>query len=513
MRRPGTPDIDPAEKRHHQRIDRLMWMPAGLHLALCLAVGLYTGTLLLALLFAAIAFPLVALLQWRLPGHALNGFAMAALFMGLSALLIEQSGGLIEAHFSIFIMLSALILYSDWRVIVFGAALIAVHHLVFTWLQSLGMVSLYAGLGEHAHHDGAALVVCLLQHAGAVVVHAVILSYLAQVLNRMIQDGLRVAAFAEQAGQGRLDATFNDQERRRPTLAAVHTMQDRVAATLLKAQATGHEVGNLSDALFTGQAGLRQQAERNAAQVERVSASATELSATTRESAAEASQVRELAAEAAGHARRSQAEVDTLQRAMQTLEANASGIAGLLKDIDEITFQTNLLALNASVEAARAGEEGRGFAVVAGEVRKLSQRTRDTADQIRTRIRETEESVQAGVNGTHTANQAMARVLTAFDQVAERLLGIDGASQQQHQGIEELEGSVLEMQASLQHSTQALDEAHASAERLASAAAELMEAVGFFKLGGHAAQSATVDRTDRQVAPLAASDTLAPSQA
>ena len=105
-----SPPSPRADNDHRRRIDRLMWMPAGFHLALCLAVGAYSGTLLLAIAFGAITFPLVALLQWRMPGHGINGFVMAALFMGLSALLIEQSGGQIEAHFSIFIMLSALIL-------------------------------------------------------------------------------------------------------------------------------------------------------------------------------------------------------------------------------------------------------------------------------------------------------------------------------------------------------------------------------------------------------------------
>ncbi|SFT91446.1 methyl-accepting chemotaxis protein [Halomonas saccharevitans] len=469
---------------HRQRIDRLMWMLAGLHLALCLAVGLYNGTLPLALGFGATAFPLVALLQWRLPQGA-GGFLMAALFMGLSALLIEQSDGQIEAHFSIFIMLSALIPYSDWRVIVCGAVVIAVHHILFTWLQYLGVVNLYAGM---AHHDAAALVVCLLQHAGAVVVQAVILGYLARMLDRMVQDGLRVARFAEQAGQGRLDIPFSDEERRRETLAAVASMQQRVASTLLKAQATGHEVSDLSDTLFAGQAGLRGQAERNAAQVERVSTSATELSATTRESAAEASRVRELAGEAAEHARGGQQEVLALQHSMQELSTNAAGIAELLGDIDEITFQTNLLALNASVEAARAGEQGRGFAVVAGEVRQLAQRTRETAEQIRSRIRQNDDSVQAGVSRTRIAGEAMTQVLGAFDQVAQRLREIDGASQQQHQGIEELESSVLEMQGSLQHSSRALDEAHATAEKLSEAAGELMDAVGSFRLGTPSAE-------------------------
>ena len=45
--------------------------------------------------------------------------------------------------------------------------------------------------------------------------------------------------------------------------------------------------------------------------------------------------------------------------------------------IESVTAQTNLLALNASIEAGRAGEYGRGFAVVAGEVRKLSEATKN----------------------------------------------------------------------------------------------------------------------------------------
>ncbi|MGM1052579.1 MAG: methyl-accepting chemotaxis protein [Pseudomonadota bacterium] len=468
---------------HYRRIDRLMWMPALMLLALCLALGVYNGTWPLALGFTVLVLPPIALLQWRLPEHPANGFAKAALYMALAALLIEQSGGVIEAHFSIFIMLSALILYSDWRVIAFGAAVIAVHHALFTWLQALGMVSLYAGLGEHAQHAGSALLVCLLQHGGAVVAQALILGYLSLVLRGQLRDGMRVASFAERAGQGRLDDVFSPRDLGRPTLAAINTMQQRVASALHQVRNTASEVGDLGDALASSQAQLSDQAERNAGQVARVSASTTQLSATTRESASETARVRDLAEAAAGHARNGQQEVKALGDAMTQLESDAAGIAALLGDIDEITFQTNLLALNASVEAARAGDQGRGFAVVAGEVRQLSQRTQEIAESIRTRIRETDKSVQAGANRTRTASDAMTEVLGAFEQVAARLVEIDGASREQHLGIEELEGSVLEMQSALQASRQALSASHANAERLAEAASSLLAAVGTFRLG------------------------------
>ncbi|WP_017316467.1 methyl-accepting chemotaxis protein [Mastigocladopsis repens] len=64
--------------------------------------------------------------------------------------------------------------------------------------------------------------------------------------------------------------------------------------------------------------------------------------------------------------------------------------------VADLANQTNMLALNAGVEAARAGEHGKGFAVVAGEIRKLADQSRKSADRIHLLVNE----VQAAINST-----------------------------------------------------------------------------------------------------------------
>ena len=52
---------------------------------------------------------------------------------------VTEARGMLELHFGVFVVLAFLLVYLDWKVIVFGAALIAVHHVVFDRLQAAGM--------------------------------------------------------------------------------------------------------------------------------------------------------------------------------------------------------------------------------------------------------------------------------------------------------------------------------------------------------------------------------------
>jgi len=107
------------------------------------------------------------------------------------------------------------------------------------------------------------------------------------------------------------------------------------------------------------------------------------------------------------------------------IQEMASVIAGIAE-------QTNLLAMNAAIEAAHAGEYGRGFAVVADEIRKLSEASARSSEQIAGDIRVVTEKIRMAIDAK-SATQA------AFQSIKERISTVSSSVAEIHANVDEVQ--------------------------------------------------------------------------
>lgn len=103
--------------------------------------------------------------------------------------------------------------------------------------------------------------------------------------------------------------------------------------------------------------------------------------------------------------------MDDIAGRADTLGSRSREIYRVLDLIREIAQETHILSLNAAIEAAAAGEHGDRFSVVADEVRRLSERSRESIESVRSLLDEFTGAIRAVVVSTEEGSKAAAQVL------------------------------------------------------------------------------------------------------
>ncbi len=208
--------------------------------------------------------------------------------------------------------------------------------------------------------------------------------------------------------------------------------------------------------------------------------------------------------DAADHGNREMAQ---MMASMNELKKSSDQIAKIIKVIDEIAFQTNILALNAAVEAARAGEAGMGFAVVAEEVRNLAQRSAQAAKDTAAMIENNIELAGKGVSVSERVQEALSTITQQAKKVNELMEEIVVASQEQSQGILQVNKAITQMETVTMSNAAGAQESASAAEELNAQVFSTREIVHQLK--------ALVDggAVDDAEAPLTAKPTRRPKRA
>lgn len=147
-----------------------------------------------------------------------------------------------------------------------------------------------------------------------------------------------------------------------------------------------------------------------------------------------------------------------INESIEDLSSMALDITKITELITTIAKQTNLLSLNASIEAARAGEAGKGFSVVADEIKKLAEKSLDSAHNIEKTITNVQIKVDSATERINSITQAVLHQVGAVQKTNEAFSNIAETSEELFSqlnnvkmGIHRLDGFKSSLAASIEN--------------------------------------------------------------
>jgi methyl-accepting chemotaxis protein len=224
----------------------------------------------------------------------------------------------------------------------------------------------------------------------------------------------------------------------------------RTGRIIQKLRETSTGVSQAAEQVTASNTEWAREARAQAASNESVASSLEQMRSMAHRSLEHSRELKELAGQARGSAEDGALHVQTMTERMTQIQSAGSDVVKINKLIDEIAFQTNILALNAAIEAARAGEAGLGFAVVAEEVRNLAHRCAAAAQETSEKIRKSMSASEEGVSMTRQVAEKLQAITVATRKLDDLAQAVAAASEQQNQGIAQVNEAAIEMSQAIQ---------------------------------------------------------------
>ena len=171
---------------------------------------------------------------------------------------------------------------------------------------------------------------------------------------------------------------------------------------------------------------------------------------------------------------------DVTVEGIKVLSEKISGISDIASIINSIADQTNIIAFNAELEASRAGEIGENFKLVADEIRRLTNNTIQSTNEIRERIVEIQHSSEnlllSSQNGSKKINDGstiIKQLYNSFEDLRDSSQTTDSASEEIKKIIEQQTSSFEQIVVTLRQISQAAENFSVSTQTISQSAENL----------------------------------------
>lgn len=407
------------------------------------------GALELVLLFIPVLTVAVALLflikginNAHLP--LLNSVTLT--FASIS--LIASGNGMVEYHFSIFMVIAMIAYYESIKLILISTVLFAIQHLVgyFTFPEII------CGTDQYPF--------------GVLMVHAIflILTSGATILQTSMKK-----KYVQQVEADRVEKRAQFQH----VLSNLQKTSDKIMDTtshlvgnILKTSSSSKEIASAMQQIASGSDLQSNSTKESSTAMNEMTAGIQRIAESSGIVSQRSQETVEEAKKGTGSIMKTRKQMEYVDVSVKDLALTIDQMAMKSKEIDrivqvitQITEQTNLLALNASIEAARAGEHGRGFAVVAEEVRKLAEQSKGSAADITRIVEEIQQStstakhsiskgiteVNEGLESVKQTDHVLNSIVHFAEEVAAQIEEVSAVAEQMSASSEEVSASIEEM--------------------------------------------------------------------